>query len=255
MKEYIPETFWDERVKVLGDLGDGYANRDYQNYEDKIRMKKAFEVLGDVSGLGILDVGCGTGRWSVRLAKRGAIVTGIDISKEMIKLAKERAGKAYIHNSISFLNKKIEDLNYSNYFDVALSVTVLQHITDEEHLNLAVQNMVNVVKEGGKILVIESAPFEKRVYEGRDMGVKHMELRTKGEWINLFESKGVRFIKSREVCFIGRYFITFCAKRFKNKTTKKVAEKLSEFVDTNFAEWRLFNKYSKPTIFLFEKKR
>ena len=253
MKEYIPETFWDERVKVLGDLGDGYSNRDLQNYEDKIRMKKAFELLGDVSELKTLDVGCGTGRWSVELAKRGAIVTGIDISKEMIKRAKVRANKAHIPNSITFLNKKTENLNYSNYFDVVITVTVLQHITDEERLNLAVQNMVNAVKKGGRILIIESAPFKKEVYGGRDMSVKHMELRTKEEWINLFECKGVKFIKSREVCFIGRYLVMFCANRFKNKTIKKVAEKLSEFIDINFSDWRLFNKYFKPTIFLFEK--
>ena len=49
MKEYIPETFWDERVKAYGDLGDGYSNRNHQNYEDKIRMRKAFEML-DIRG-------------------------------------------------------------------------------------------------------------------------------------------------------------------------------------------------------------
>ena len=200
----------------------------------------------------VLDIGCGTGRWSVQLAKMGAIVTGIDISKKMIKLAKERADKNQIHD-ISFLNQKIEDLDYSNYFDVAISVTVLQHITDEERLNLAVQKIVNAIREEGRVLIIESAPFKKRVYEGKDMGVKHMKLRTKMDWISLFESKGVKFIKSREVCFIGRYLVTFCANRFKNKTIKKVVEKLSEFIDTNFSEWRIFNKYFKPTIFLFEK--
>jgi len=87
------------------------------------------------------------------------------------------------------------------------------------------------------------------------MDVKQVELRTKEEWIKLFESKGAKLIKSRGVCFIGRYLVMFCANRFRNKTIKKVVEKLSEFIDMNLAEWSLFDKYFKPTIFLFEKNR
>lgn len=46
-------------------------------------------ALGDVRGLRILDVGCGTGRHTVRLARAGAHVTGVDFSEGM--LAKARA--------------------------------------------------------------------------------------------------------------------------------------------------------------------
>jgi SAM-dependent methyltransferase len=50
------------------------------------------ERAGDVTGLGVLDIGCGTGVTSLALAARGAVVTGVDVSAPMLELAKERAG-------------------------------------------------------------------------------------------------------------------------------------------------------------------
>src|SRR5262245_66002071 len=48
-------------------------------------------LLGDVSGLAVLDVACGTGRHSVRLAAAGADVIGIDFSEGMLAKAKAKA--------------------------------------------------------------------------------------------------------------------------------------------------------------------
>jgi len=251
-QEYAPESFWDERVRSLGDLGDGYANRNLQNYEDRVRMRKAFGILGDVSGLRILDVGCGTGRWSIRLAKMGGIVTGIDISQEMIELAKQRANESQTHN-ITFLSKNADGLNYSGNFDVALTATVLQHITDKKRLNLAVRGIVNAVKEDGRILIIESAPLTRDKEAVPEKRVKFVELRTKQEWIDLFQGYGTKFVKSREVCLLVPRSPKLYT-RFGNKITGKVLERLAEIVDGHLAEWWYLRKYAKPTIFLFEKK-
>ncbi|HJU56669.1 MAG TPA: methyltransferase domain-containing protein, partial [Pyrinomonadaceae bacterium] len=49
-------------------------------------------LAGDVRGLRVLDAGCGPGRHSRKLLDRGALVTGIDISEEMVRLARERCG-------------------------------------------------------------------------------------------------------------------------------------------------------------------
>jgi malonyl-CoA O-methyltransferase len=49
-------------------------------------------MLGDVRGLGLLDVGCGTGRHAVRLALAGARVTGLDFSPGMLAKARAKAG-------------------------------------------------------------------------------------------------------------------------------------------------------------------
>ena len=52
------------------------------------------EELEPPSGASILDVGCGTGRHSVELAKRGYAVTGLDLSAEMLAQAAQAANAA-----------------------------------------------------------------------------------------------------------------------------------------------------------------
>src|SRR3954469_9134228 len=49
-------------------------------------------LLGDVRGLCVLDVGCGTGRHALRLARAGAAVTAIDFSEAMLAQARAKVG-------------------------------------------------------------------------------------------------------------------------------------------------------------------
>src|SRR4029077_227297 len=53
-------------------------------------------LLGDVGGLDIVDVGCGTGRHAVRLAARGANVVGVDFSDGMLARAREKDGASAV---------------------------------------------------------------------------------------------------------------------------------------------------------------
>lgn len=68
--------------------------------------------------LKIIDVGCGTGRHSIELSKRGYNVTGIDLSASMLKRAKEKAKSENLN--IEFLNYDARNLPFSKEFDVAL---------------------------------------------------------------------------------------------------------------------------------------
>lgn len=265
-EKYIPEEYWNNRIKAFGEFGDGYIDPEYQYHEDYIRMKKVFDILGDVRGLKVLDAGCGTGRWSIEFAKRGAIVVGVDISKEAIKLAKKRALKSNVKNVV-FLNKSLESLDYDNEFDIVISVTVLQHITNDDCLKIAIKNIVKASRD--KIVVVESTinwedflmntrpvRFIKNILKKRIIkrqvdfpdnlrNYEFIKLRTKKEWISLFEQNGCKLINQKEVCFFSRYWFPLIkSSRMKN---------LLKYLDINFAHLKPFCYFSKPTIFYFKK--
>src|SRR6476469_7548370 len=57
-------------------------------------LEYAYHQLGDVDGQRIVDFGCGSGANTVLLANRGAHVWGIDISEDLLRLAKRRLAAA-----------------------------------------------------------------------------------------------------------------------------------------------------------------
>lgn len=69
-------------------------------------------------GASILDVGCGTGRHSVELAKRGYKVTGIDISQEMLKEAAKRSMQEAV--SVEFIQADAVDFKISRLYDACI---------------------------------------------------------------------------------------------------------------------------------------
>ncbi len=74
--------------------------------------------LGHDKSLKILDVGCGTGRHSIELTKRGYNVTGIDLSESQLQVAKEKAAAEKL--KIKFLKHDARNLPFDHEFDVAI---------------------------------------------------------------------------------------------------------------------------------------
>jgi trans-aconitate methyltransferase len=98
----------------------------------------------------ILDVGCGTGTLTEKIAEAGAIVTGIDASPEMIAKAKQS------YNNIEFFVKDASNFSFDKRFDAVFSNATFHWIKNQQQL---VQNIYDVLKPGGRL-----------VYE---MGAKH----------------------------------------------------------------------------------
>jgi SAM-dependent methyltransferase len=85
--------------------------------------------LPDVAGRTILDVGTGTGRGALGLARRGAVVTGIDASAEMLAVARQRAAGESL--SVDFREGDAHRLAFADAsFDAGVSLRVLMHTPD-----------------------------------------------------------------------------------------------------------------------------
>jgi ubiquinone/menaquinone biosynthesis C-methylase UbiE len=122
-----------EREAIVLPIKDGY-DRWSEVYDDDgnplvlLEESHLTRALGNVAGLSILDVGCGTGRHSVRLAQAGAKVTGIDFSSGMLARAKAKSGV----DAVIFVEHDItQRLPFeAGSFDRVLSCLVLDHIVD-----------------------------------------------------------------------------------------------------------------------------
>lgn len=76
------------------------------------------QELGYDKKLKLLDVGCGTGRHTIELTKRGYTVTGIDLSEAQLQRARQKAQEA--HLDIPFLQADARNLNFDRCFDAAI---------------------------------------------------------------------------------------------------------------------------------------
>lgn len=101
----------------------------------------------------ILDIGCGTGRHAIELAKRGYNVTGIDLSGSQLKRAIEKAKKENL--TIDFLRADARSLDFNNEFDAAIMLcegAFCLMETDEMNFKI-LENARNALKPKGKLIL------------------------------------------------------------------------------------------------------
>ena len=101
----------------------------------------------------ILDIGCGTGRHSIELAKRGYEVIGIDLSESQLAKAKEKA--LNLSNlRVAFEQRDAREAHFVNGFDLAIMIceggfSLME--TDEMNFSI-LKNAANALKSGGKFI-------------------------------------------------------------------------------------------------------
>ena len=115
--------------------------------KDDPRVQAILKFLGDIEGKKILDVGCGKGRFSKILVDKKAVVTGIDLSDKLLEVAKKNI------EDVNFVIGSTTNLKFQdNLFDCIICIETLEHVPDTKK---AVEEMLRVLKEGGKIIIID----------------------------------------------------------------------------------------------------
>jgi len=116
---------------------------------DETETRCAFELLKPGPGMKVLDVGCGTGNFSIKLARLGCVVTGIDISKEMLSVAAEKARMEGF--KVDFQSMDVTAMKFADEsFDIVISMAALEFMKDHSD---AIDEMFRVLKKGGYLLV------------------------------------------------------------------------------------------------------
>jgi ubiquinone/menaquinone biosynthesis C-methylase UbiE len=100
-------------------------------------IQKRFEVTlkecGDLRGKSILDIGCGSGRYSVELAKRGAgLVVGIDFAENMLRLAGNLAEHEGVGHICRFIKGDFMSYSFESKFDICIAIGVLEYFNNPQ---------------------------------------------------------------------------------------------------------------------------
>jgi len=109
--------------------------------------------IGSNKSLEIIDIGCGTGRHTIEMSKRGYKVTGIDLSESLLARAKEKASS--LNLQIDFQIHDARKLPFKNKFDLALIICEAGFClmeTDEMNYEI-LKNASAALKEKGKLIM------------------------------------------------------------------------------------------------------
>jgi len=145
--------YWDMKaLKQAGDAASMWPNNYLNVYYHREQLVVLQRYLPDVTGVSVLDIGCGTGRISRYLAERGATVLGIDFSSQAIAMARAQSGP----DNPSYRVQSIFDLTDESTFDVLVSVATLTvACRDGVELLEALRRLRRALRSPGRAVFLE----------------------------------------------------------------------------------------------------
>ncbi|UCD17698.1 MAG: class I SAM-dependent methyltransferase [Candidatus Zixiibacteriota bacterium] len=149
-----------------------FFNYHAPKYDDEMFVKNTtaevefiLKELRLPEGAAILDVGCGTGRHTVELARRGYLMTGVDLSEGMLRIAAEKAESARV--AIGLVHADAVSFTTKVRFDAALCLCegafslIGLHEDPREHDSAILHNINTALKSGGKLILTAPNALEK----------------------------------------------------------------------------------------------
>ena len=112
-----------------------------------------FNLLGDLAGKSILDLGCGEGLYTRLFSHSGATrIVGVDISPKMIELAKQEEAREPL--GIEYIVANVCELGQIGSFELVVSSYLLNHCQTKEQLLLMCQTIYANLKPSGRFVAI-----------------------------------------------------------------------------------------------------
>lgn len=118
-------------------------------------INKILDGAGVKEGVKVLDVACGTGVLIPDyLERKAASVIGVDISQEMIKIAKRK----FFQENVKFICGDIEMLTFEEQFDCIVLYNAFPHFPEQERL---IKTLTGMLKNGGTLTIAHGMSREQ----------------------------------------------------------------------------------------------
>jgi SAM-dependent methyltransferase len=157
-----------------------YAKRGNVFVEPLDEVKSFSEKMKEAGLSRILDLGCGNGRHTVFLKKKGFNVWGLDNAPEGIRLAQEWLKKEHLAAPLLLVDVYAPFPFKDNSFDGLISTRVIHHATQAKVIS-AVHEIIRVVRKGGMILITVPGDAKRKSHHawfGRHTLIKWIEPHT-----------------------------------------------------------------------------
>lgn len=153
-KKIEESTSWGKEAKWY----DNMLEESEDTYQSKVILPNLLRILNPSPDEMLVELGCGQGFFARQFAKRGARVLGVDISRELIKIAEERALKDKIPTkNIGFYTASADKATMiaDKSADMLLMVLALQNM---QNLSGVVGEISRILKPGGRVVIVMNHP-------------------------------------------------------------------------------------------------
>lgn len=178
---------------ACGEAYDRFASA-ADSFSDNLERPVIEKLIGDVDGARVLELGCGSGPYSLWLAQRGARVTGLDLSPTMIALANDHAHKQGLQ--VDFRVRDIrEPLPFvDSEFDLIITAAALHYVED---LSALMREVVRVMNPGASLIASVLHPMSTALFPLADAD----EVEGPDPWEGWYFGSPIRRIKTPWVNF------------------------------------------------------
>ena len=138
-------------------IANQYRKAKEQPWRIRTELYSMMNLIGDLTGKSVIDVACGEGWLTRELRKAGASeVVGIDISEEMIGLARRQEAREPL--GIEYRVEDARATESAQQFDISISNWLLVYAHNREELGVMCRGLANRIKPGGRFVTLTVNP-------------------------------------------------------------------------------------------------
>ncbi len=217
---------------------------------DKFNEWMYLQVVPHCEGK-ILEIGSGIGNISYFFDRDGKDIDLSDIREQYRSYLKKSFEKRAVLD-MDIVADGFIDLHGDKLgtYDAVFALNVVEHIKDDK---LAIENMIKLLKPGGKIIIL--VPAYQWLYNGFDVALEHFKRYTKSRLLGIFPTRGVKLIRSWYFNFAGIFGWFLVGSVMKKKLIPESNMKLYNVLTPIFkiADKVVLNKMGLSVIAVYQK--